>query len=645
MAIIYSHPHVATTIESVENIPSLSQGLTTVFSAFVADKGEDRKMKLITSQSEFLNEYFENGKIDISKHGQAALNTWRWLANGKAYCLAVTNDDTISNNGLNGAAYANAIYGIGLKKTNEDVTVDELDEATNLTVQKTYKKIEVKNRIKNIPSVGSSSFNEMIGYQSNPDGTEFTMNIDNGDNVDSDGFKWFDIFLVYYKGRSEYGNKKAIRISEATQYKTLNPDDVIYTFEIISKSDGYDEIQRSYFVSVNPEARTYSKESLYISDLLGAYEEDLRVYSNPTFLTAVEEYMGGSFNASLMSINKPVIWGYSKLDEFRKNGYIIQTSVTENGVTTIHSDRYDTSHENKNNKFDTSILLKGGTKGLMTKPIVNQLLENAYYGFVDSLILDTELCEIDVIIDANEAASVKTAMEQLAINRGDCVYISDLGFSRTFKEALDKRLRTYTSATEHTAYFGQDLVVDDPFFSRNIRVTSTYLLSDIIPRNDTKYSISKNFVGARRGIINGTAIDGYSWFPTEPQREELYLNQVNYIIYDGEVYFDSQLTSRRDGTALSNLSVSRAIMRMRRLAKKAAKYTKHEYFTEDTYREVKKAIFNNLKSFIEDGSVETMRIDVYASKYDKIQKLLRVKIIVKFTDIIERILISFAISR
>lgn len=654
MSLVYTHPHVHVSVESVESTPVLSAGKTSLFVAFVGDKGEDRVLKRFSSPEEFLAEYFDNSKIDITRHGQAALNAWSWLQNGEVWALAVTNDDTTTNGGLNAAAYANSIYGIGFKKTTDDVVVSELQADGVTSVDVTYKAIEVKTRVRSIASKDATTLDKLLGKQTlvnsitNPfvvDPDFVYESFEQGATPDADGFYWFDFAAAYYKGRTEFGNKLGLRLSEVTNMKYSFPDNVIYSFDVVQKNTATDDVLRSYYVSINPEARNSGGETVYLTDIFNQYEQDVRVFGNSRFVEKVEEFMGAGFNASKMSVVSPKSWEESGKDEFKKAGYVVQTLVTAaDGTTSVVSDRYNTFYASTDHSFTTPKYLKNGTRGVLSRQIVDRLLENAYTGTTNNLILDTDLIDIDVLLDANESVSVKAAMETLAQNRGDCICLGDFNFTRSYRECEVKRKSLNTANTEHVAYFAQDLIIKDPFYSRQIRVTSTYALAGKVAKNDVDYGISKNFVGPTRGVLSMNP-DNVSWLPNDTQRETLYLNQINYILYDGSLYFDTQLTSRKDNTALSNISVTRALLRMKRLAKRAARSVKHEYFNEDVFGKISSDINFALDTFMKDGSTEELSISVYASKYDRVQKIVRVKISIKFTDIIERIAIAFSVKR
>jgi hypothetical protein len=144
-----------------------------------------------------------------------------------------------------------------------------------------------------------------------------------------------------------------------------------------------------------------------------------------------------------------------------------------------------------------------------------------------------------------------------------------------------------------------------------------------------------NFVGPRRGGISG--FKAMSWNPTPVQKDSLYKAQVNYCETDPSgTIFATQLTSQRQNSAMSNISMVRTIMRMQREAELIAASYRHEYGNSETFKQLQVNLGNALYKYVRSGAVKSLNVKVYASDYDLSQKLARVMISVQFTDIIER---------
>lgn len=294
-----------------------------------------------------------------------------------------------------------------------------------------------------------------------------------------------------------------------------------------------------------------------------------------------------------------------------------------------------------------------------TKTFDNIMIK-AFSGLFDSNIIQTNETEIDLVLDANFNLNVKQAMidysQQL---RKDCLTILDLNINKTQSDYLDYRRNQLTSAndsdeletgipvdTRFVSLISGDRFVFDEITKKNIQVTNTYYLSTLIPTNDKLYGIGKNYVGVNRSVITNYIENKGSAHPTEPEKEELYTNQINYLTKTfKDLYFDSQETTLTKSSALGEVSKSRAYLRIERIAKSVCNRTQWEFATEEVYKNLESSIAVALESFVKDGTCEYIRPRVWADDYAKANKLVYVYVELKFTDIIERVEITFNVAR
>jgi hypothetical protein len=294
-----------------------------------------------------------------------------------------------------------------------------------------------------------------------------------------------------------------------------------------------------------------------------------------------------------------------------------------------------------------------------TKTFDNIMIK-AFSGLFDSNIIQTNETEIDLVLDANFNLNVKQAMidysQQL---RKDCLTILDLNINNTQSDYLDYRRNQLTSAndsdeletgipvdTRFVSLISGDRFVFDEITKKNIQVTNTYYLSTLIPTNDKLYGIGKNYVGVNRSVITNYIENKGSAHPTEPEKEELYTNQINYLTKTfKDLYFDSQETTLTKSSALGEVSKSRAYLRIERIAKSICNRTQWEFATEEVYKNLESSIAVALESFVKDGTCEYIRPRVWADDYAKANKLVYVYVELKFTDIIERVEITFNVAR
>jgi len=272
------------------------------------------------------------------------------------------------------------------------------------------------------------------------------------------------------------------------------------------------------------------------------------------------------------------------------------------------------------------------------------LLVKAYKGLIDEELIDKKLHPIDMILDANYPLPVKNAMVDLVTKiRDDFISINDTGFLANASQAVDFRKNQFNVSNRMVSIFTQDGTKYDEFTGRDQRFTSTYLLASKIPVNDGLYGLQRNFVGPRRGTVSGLTL---TWAPNEIWMEELYKRKVNYVRKDPDrTYFDSQLTSQMFDSPLSLICNMRTILRIKREVEILSENYKHEYNDTETVSDYDKELNNYLSRWQENKACSEIKGSAYASDYDKSQRVMRVRVGMKFTDIIERIFIDLFVNK
>lgn len=301
--------------------------------------------------------------------------------------------------------------------------------------------------------------------------------------------------------------------------------------------------------------------------------------------------------------------------------------------------------------FNNPLVFREGSDGSLDENhpdrerVRTSLLAQAYRGLIDQSLTDKKKWPIDLVLDANYPIEVKNAIVELCTQiRKDFIGIMDTGFVATPQQALDFRTNQFQVSSFYMSLFTQDFVVYDDFTGQDIKVTPTFFLAGKIPTNDEQYGIHYPFVGPRRGTISG--FKAMSFNPSPPWREQLYKKQINYVVQDNRrTAFDSQLTTQTVVSALSNINNVRTLLRIQRDVENLAEDYKFEFANADTERQFQYNLDAYLARWITNGACQSISGQVYASDYDRIQKLMRVKIEMVFTDIIERVLIDLVVNR
>lgn len=276
---------------------------------------------------------------------------------------------------------------------------------------------------------------------------------------------------------------------------------------------------------------------------------------------------------------------------------------------------------------------------------MNNLLIKGYKGLIDANITNKKLIPARFVLDANYPVEVKNAMNTLVSEiRDDIFFYADLGFTVSPEEALNIRNNSFNVSNNKCAIYAQDATIYDEFNGRDIKVTSSYFLANKVPNCAREFGLHYPIAGNRRGIIDG--FKNLSWIPNEVYKELLYNRKVNYIESDDRrTRFGSQLTSETKNSPLSNINNVITVIDIKNDVELMAEDYQFEFNDQDTINVFQNELNDYLSKYISSKAVETVNATVFASDYDKLQKILRVTLTIKFHDIIERIIISLDVVK
>ena len=588
----YVHPSVSSRIIDNDVVFSTAAGTTKLFAAYFSGKGVDRKTRRYSTPEEFM---FYNGEPDMTKYGQQAYNIVNWLTNeGEVFGLRLTADD---------ATYANLVADIGIKSA--------VDVGGNAQYFIKPKLTAVENAIER--SVITTVMDDPIVA------------------TDADGFASHKLFALIPRGRgSEYASMGFRLIPYTNLADTY--DFMLYELDIVEKDNGAEMVRETFTVSLDPDARSNNRESMFIKDVVNRYSKYFTVLFSEKAYDRMSDSLGGVDPKRVNIVNATPM-----SDTLTLSALI--TAAVGHAATAA----YDAAGDN----MLAISYLKKGSDGTLDSNKMDQLMIKAFSGIVDADVRNKKAMEIDTVLDSNESLAVKNAMADFATDiRGDLMAFLDTNFTANYEQALQFR-STFPVSSRNVSIWTQDFVVYDEYTGRNIRVTLPYFLASKIVANDNDYGIGKPFVGPRRGVVSGfVAEGGISWIPNEPQKSELYLKQLNYVEQDPDkTYIGTQLTSLQQSTPMQNVSVARCAFRMVRKAERIADDYRFEFFNDETYKGLQNNIQENLNVYVNAGFCEYVKVEVYASDYEKATKKANVTITVKFTDIIERISIGFVVKR
>lgn len=598
----YLHPSVSSKITDNSFVFQTATGNTVLFQCILAEKGEDNVLTLVTTPDEFI---FKFGDPNVSKYGQASYNVLNWLAaGGVAYVIRVLpTTATFALTGLSVVAKA------GIEAAPLTLAVREYAAS-------------------NMASVGA--INSFLTTEAATIGDE----------------KVFPLGIVIPFGRGAGYNGLGVRISLEDALDTTY-DFRTYSLEVTVKDAlGVDTaIEGPFTVSFDPTARSKSRESVYWAYVVNKYSQYVKIVDRRSTFDNLVDLMNNHVVAAgedLSPNSYDILFGMPRAadpeDAYDGWNWATPTTIAAAGLTLATAA----------NLADLSkpLYLGGGTDGVWSgEDSEDALLAKGYAGAIDASVMDTQFFEFDVLLDANYPLAVKNAIAALAQTvRGDCVAMLDVGFQANAAQTLTYRQESLTVGNRLVSIWAHDMQTYDIYNGENIKVTTPYLLATRVPENDRYFGIQWPFVGPRRGVVSG--VENINFLPNPVWKEMLYKAQINYIERDPrKTNFATQLTSQPQNSALSNVNNVRVILRIQREVKKMMADYRMEFNDANTLDAMNYDLNGYLQQWIANRACTSIKGTVYASEYDRQQKLARVKIELVFNGIIERVAIDIIVNR
>lgn len=618
----YTVPHVETYI----NDNSIFTDTTDVAAAddsvrlicvFTSSKGEDNVIKKITSLRQYLDEY---GNPNYSLYGQPGYMPYNALSSGQAtcYCMRVMPED---------AKYSNvAISALCKTETIPDPTGGTAD-----TTQFTVKFV-----------------NETIADFTDKDSLRLQLETLQTDVPDVDGFVKYPIIAFSAKGRGVYGDNFRVRLVPET---TLNNENefVNYLLQILEREGGSLSTKETFTGCIDDSA-IIGNTSLFIDDtvndlvdgsekiVVASMPENLQVIYN-LYKTAIEGT--GVTVAEFNECN--LLTGLTK-DNSAMEGYVIHTD----------SVAFDTT---------TGIALGGGDDSTFAANYIpavdaptrddsiNSMYIRAFNGELDSAIKSKRRTPAELILDANYAETVKSAMVELAIKRLDARLILDAGIIYSLNAAkawaesgVIKSIDSFVISKECS-----NLKIRDPFTGKTVTMTYTYVLANALPSHYKNVGNQIPFVGEDYALLTGHIPNSVR--PTIDAddletKEMLYKNKVNFLecIAEDRYIKGVQGTSQHVSSDLSEENNVAVLLDMKReletfVSKKIYNFAEAEdrkRFTEDADELLRPYNVTKVRSF-------EVRFDMNA--FEEERSILHCYLAVVFKTMAKRGIIEIDINK
>jgi len=577
------HPSVSSRIIDDSVTFQTAQGGTVLFAVCPAEKGKDNELLPITSASEF---DYNFGDLNLRKFGQTGYNVRQWVKNGGiAYVIRPLPID---------ARYSNAVLNVRTKD----------DDGTIL--------LKHTKEIAEVEATSDLAFTTFVGAE-----------VDD----DDDGYAGHRILGLRATGRGEdYYNGLKFGLSINTAYDDTYTDFRIYDLAIYETSRaGANVLLDTLQVSLRRGAVDLSGESLFVEDVVAKYSDKMVAVFNEEEYLEVAELINPDVNPYLLDIIT----------------LIERESDVENGTETMTNAKID---DNTEVDYNFPIEMTGGLVGTANDAplaLANDymgLVKEGYEGSLVPEVTNKKMYPFDMILGANYPTYVRSAINDFVRNtRQDLVFIDDTGLQANPQQEIDFR-KSFRTSSFFISYFTNNAIV--PFSSGSLKLTMTYFLAAKIPANDEKHGIHIPFVGPRRGDVSG--FDKLAYNMTEFWEEQFYKNQLNTVVVDPKrTIFKTQLTSQTMTSVLSDISHVRALLRIRRDIEAAAENYQMEFINKATMSDMQTTFSSIVKEWVDNGALEKFSVEVYASAFDKKNKRVRVKIVLWFTAILERVVIDF----
>lgn len=640
----FLHPSLNTRIVDRSFVTQTAQGTTKLYAAILAERGEHNTFVKVNTPEEYINEF---GEPNVTLYGQAGYNAIEWVrAGGEAIVMRCLPDN---------AQYANSALVAYIGHNDSKKLVYPKSEPVY-----EYNPTKAALKVTDLTQIDSFLSDVLVGALPTADSSGAVVEV--------------PLMVMYSKSKGawySYRNTNTDFNNFGWKLEVINNLDRTFNFRtyklnFTSKNDNGDDIliEGPFIVSLDKFAKDKSRESMYIADVVNKYSKYFKCKVNQNNVDMLASYLRN--NTSVSPLHMDIIFGQERkigsttFTTFHTNITVTVGSTTAITTTpalptktfgkTIGLNTYSTKESstqllsNGSNNTPTS----GNPRGLFAVDSVvgSELIVAAYNGELNSAILDKLQYPIDVVLDANYDSNTKIAIQNFIEQRGDCVAMLDVNFQATVADTLNTRSANagLQMSDYRIAVFGQDFIIGDSYNGLDIKVTTPYFLAQKIPAVDNEFGIQYPFVGPRRGVISG--FKAINFLPTEFDKEDLYLSQINYVEKDPKrVNFGSQLTSQVQNSALSDINNVRALLRLKREVEYIMAEYRFEFNDKITLEDANYEINQYLQKWIANRTCQSISGNVFRSDYDRQQKIVRVNIELVFTGIIERIFTTIVINR
>lgn len=430
------------------------------------------------------------------------------------------------------------------------------------------------------------------------------------------------LFGLCGKGRGAWYNDLFIKFSPI-----ITPDSIEKANKVVM-SVYYNDVSisditsiESFPLSLKAGETDVTGESSVIDHVINTYSQDLQIKLNQIELEST------ALSQELKRLEE--------VQEFGDRSAALSQLFISDELTTAFTDVFKLEGGNDGNMFNESGVIN------YNEPKVISALVDAYTGQTDAEILNSDGINVSLIYDANYPFSVKAAITQLSISRGDCGAIVDMTKNLTPKAAVDSRISKFTFNDFRTWLFDNVTQVFNSDDGKFVEVTPSYHLASAIPINDSQRNVWDAVVINNAQL---TGIEKLTYNPNKAQRDDLYLQQINPIVtLNGQTTIWTQLTSQKRSSKLQDISSVRLYLLIDKNLKKFA----HGYLPsandEITWNSAGKEVRNFLGSIKADRGLESFEVTVGATEFEKRNKTFHIDVEFVPVNQTEKIFLNYTV--
>ena len=304
------------------------------------------------------------------------------------------------------------------------------------------------------------------------------------------------------------------------------------------------------------------------------------------------------------------------------------------------------------------------SKGLVNSTIADQILCWAYTGMLKNPVVqrmidqdgnlkfkqkytdnvyDSDWIYFSIVYDPGYKPDVKqAALELVDIYRDDCFLVSDCGDNADYEETL-KYVGAVKGAasvrawnTFRAARFDPYSRIYDKYIGKDIWVSPVFHMAQLFPKNDSQYGMQYASAGFNRAVISSIKELRYS--PNKAQRDQLYMAQVNPIVYFPEgMTVWGNLTTQKKASPLSDINNVRVVLYIKRALEQYLRNFIFEFNESITWERMSHECSAFLSQCQSSNMINGYSIDVGATEYELKTKTAHVNVTLTLKRTLEKI--------